>query len=462
MFHYRRRVPTDLLTVWKGREVWRSLDTDSYATALRRIHRVAAAVEAEFEKVRCSTGRAIDLVLLTAPIHDPVISTLPVPAAPEQPAPPLPSTTRTIVDVYDRFIADPKHQWSKRTQIAHATTRKWVIEVFGEETLLTGITREGCRDFVALLRRMPKSAHQRYPDMTIREVVAAAEAKGECRLISTANLNAYINRFGGVMNWAINEGYLDRNPLKGLKLLDPVRKRDKRRPFSPEQLQRIFNAPIYTGCKDDENGYAVPGEQRPRRARYWVPLIALFSGMRLNEICQLEVSDIREIEGVACFRVQAGVSLAGEEKRVKTTASERIVPIHSELVRFGFLAFVEVQRSRGETSLFSEVPLGHLAYRSTTMSRWFARFLESAGAAAPLTCFHSYRHNFRDALREARVDRDLALVLGGWTTDGKGCAVADNYGSGYSAPILAMGINSVRFPAINLEHLVVGGVHRKF
>jgi hypothetical protein len=55
-------VPTDLLTVWEGREVWRSLDTDSYAMALRRIHRIAADVESEFEKARASIGRLAEVV----------------------------------------------------------------------------------------------------------------------------------------------------------------------------------------------------------------------------------------------------------------------------------------------------------------------------------------------------------------------------------------------------------------
>ncbi|WP_267388430.1 hypothetical protein [Sphingomonas sp. GC_Shp_3] len=213
-------------------------------------------------------------------------------------------------------------------------------------------------------------------------MVAAAKASGEARLISTANLNAYVNRFGGVMNWAINEGYLDRNPLKWLKLPDPVKKRDKRNPFSTEQLRRIFDAPIYTGCRDDANGYAIPGDQRPRRARFWVPLIALFSGLLLNEICQLEVSDIREMDGVACFNVTSGVSLTGDEKRVKTNASERVVPVHDELIRCGFLAFAASQRLCGETNLFPELPFGHLGYRSTAISRWFTRFLENADAKA--------------------------------------------------------------------------------
>jgi len=453
IFHYRRRVPTDLLTVLPHREIWRSLDTDSYSMALRRIHHVAAEVEAAFEKARAGTGRIVDTTLITTSarattIHQSAGSGTSA-SANAMPGP----STRTIADVYDRFIADPRHTWSKRTAIAHGTTRKWIIEAFGNETPLGDITREGCREFVELLRNMPRHADKRFPDMTIREAVASSKAKGDPRLINTANMNAYLNRFGGLMNWAINEGYINRNPLKGLKLRDPVRKRDKRNPFSTEQLRQIFGAPIFTGCRDDENGYSVPGDQRPRRARFWVPLIALFSGLRMNEICQLEVRDVQDIEGIACFRVAPGVSHTGQEKRVKTSASERIVPVHDELVRFGFLAFAEAQRLRGETSLFPELPLGHLGYRSTSLSRWFSRFLINADAVAPLTCFHSFRHNFRDALREAKIDRDLALVLGGWTTDGKGTSIADNYGSGYGSMVLAQALNSVRYPTLDLTYL---------
>lgn len=84
-----------------------------------------------------------------------------------------------------------------------------------------------------------------------------------------------------------------------------------------------------------------------------------------------------------------------------------------------------------------------MRYRSTGISRWSSHFLESAGAAARLTCLRSFRHNFRDGLREAKIDRDDALLLGGWTADGKGTAVADNYGSGYQPRALAEALNAV-------------------
>jgi integrase len=443
------------LTVLDRGEIWRSLDTDSLSVAVRRLHGVAASVEADFERARLVRGAEIDPALLSARL-DSRATTMPETQATGAHVV-ADISAATIGEVYDRYIADPRHVWTKRTITSHTTTRKWVIEAFGSETPLQAVTREGCREFVDLLRRMPRHADKRFPGMPIREVVTAAKARGETRLINTANLNAYVNRFGGLLNWAIDEGYLDRNPVRGLKLPDPIRKRDKRRPFSVQQLGRIFNAPIYRGCENDENGYAVPGSERPRRARFWVPLIGLFSGLRMNEICQLEVTDIVEIDDVPCFRVAPGVSDTGQQKRVKTAASERIVPIHAELIRFGFLVFVASQKLRGESSLFPELPLGHLGYRSTSLSRWFSRFLERADATAPLTCFHSFRHNFRDGLREAKVNRDVGLVLGGWTTDGKGQAVADNYGSGYSAPVLAEALNAVRFPAVNLDHLSVVG-----
>ena len=53
------------------------------------------------------------------------------------------------------------------------------------------------------------------------------------------------------------------------------------------------------------------------------------------------------------------------------------------------------------------------------------------------------------------MSRDLALVLGGWTAEGNGSAIADNYGSGYRAPALAEALNSVRYPMLDLTVAMV-------
>lgn len=100
---------------------------------------------------------------------------------------------------------------------------------------------------------------------------------------------------------------------------------------------------------------AVPGPARPRRGRFWVPLIALFSGMRMNEICQLHAADIHRLDGVDCFFVTEGPSDSDNGKRLKTAASERLIPIHPALIEMGFMTFVTERRATGAVRLFSEL-----------------------------------------------------------------------------------------------------------
>jgi site-specific recombinase XerC len=69
--------------------------------------------------------------------------------------------------------------------------------------------------------------------------------------MSPGNITTYLNKVGGVFNWAVKEEVMDRNPAKGLKVPDQTLRRDKRLPFSIAQLRAIFAAPLYTGCRDD-------------------------------------------------------------------------------------------------------------------------------------------------------------------------------------------------------------------
>lgn len=167
---------------------------------------------------------------------------------------------------------------------------------------------------------------------------------------------------------------------------------------------------------NDWAGYSTPGYARPRRGRFWVPLIALFSGMRMNEICQLHVADIHRLDGVDCFFVTEGPSDADNGKRLKTAASERFIPVHPTLIEIGFMTFVEQRRAAGAVRLFSELQKSSTGYYSDPFSKWFRRFLERAGATREKTCFHSFRHCYRDALRESRIEHELALALGGWSS----------------------------------------------
>lgn len=151
---------------------------------------------------------------------------------------------------------------------------------------------------------MPKNSRKRFPKLSALE---AANLKGpDCstdQLMSIANINAYLNRLGSFFNWAESDDLIERNPMRGLRLNDDIHKRDKRKHFSADQLNTIFNAPLYTGCVNDAAGYYKIGTALPRGSRYWVPLLGLFTGMRLNEICQLEFNDIDLIDGIPVIKI---------------------------------------------------------------------------------------------------------------------------------------------------------------
>ncbi|WP_292033829.1 MULTISPECIES: site-specific integrase [unclassified Brevundimonas] len=334
-----------------------------------------------------------------------------------------------------------------------------MLAIFGTDTPVRSITRTQCRDMIEVLRWQPRNASKLFPKLDPIEIAEKAKAEQRTDLINAANVNTYLNKLCGVLNWAVKEEMLDRNPAQGLRVPDPTQRRDKRKPFSTAQLQAIFSAPLYVGCQDDRHGYAKPGLSRPRNARFWIPLVGLFCGLRLNEICQLDVADIRVVDDITCFAITASTETGETDKRLKTVSSERLVPVHPELLRLGFMKFVIRRRQEGEVKLFAEVGMGATGYRSTTFSPWFTRFTEKAGARAPKTCFHSFRHVFRDALREAKVERDIALVLGGWSRpggSGGSGSVSDSYGSGYRVETLFEAISRVSYSDLDLRHLSSG------
>ena len=160
------------------------------------------------------------------------------------------------------------------------------------------------------------------------------------------------------LNWAVNEELLDKNPTRGLRLPDKVAKRDKRLPFSAVQLERIFSAPLYVGCLDGLRGYSKLGSERPRNARYWIPLIGLHTGARLGEICQLDVTDVRFVNDIPCIVISTTSQVGSTDKRVKTRASERVVPLHRRLMDAGLLSYAAGKQREGSTKLFDDIEVG--------------------------------------------------------------------------------------------------------
>jgi len=162
----------------------------------------------------------------------------------------------------------------------------------------------------------------------------------------------------------------------------------KQRAFRKEELNRLFEGREY-------EAFAADPETAPE---YWLPLIGLYTGARVNEICQLNPQcDIRQDENI-WFLDFTEESEADERvtKSVKTAGSKRKVPIHSQLLELGFLSYVEAVRKQGATVLFPKwVPTGGRA--SPAAEEWFREFLRETGLRDEthgqcILGMHAFRH----------------------------------------------------------------------
>ena len=406
-YYVRLNVPKSLQAIVGKTEFRRSLKTGRMAEAVRK----ARIVSTEFEQwLLEAEGKPIEGI---------------APAALATPSSFKPKTTgKTLRELCEVFLNDPTKNRSGKAISGYGNAVELAEAVLGREKVLGAIERQHCRDIIEVLKWVPSNSKKRFP--TLDYMQAAEKSKAEALpLLSPKTVNDYIIKLSSLMNFAIDEGYVDRNPFRGLKVADDVHPRDKRNPFTNKQLRQIFDAPLYRGCVNDQGGYDQSGPNYPRRGRFWIPLIALYSGMRLNEICQLDLADVKTVGGVECFSVTTESARGGKDKKVKTMSSRRLVPIHTKLIEIGFLNYVADRRRQASIKLFPELPISATGYFSDPFSKWFVRFLIKCGAARDKTSFHSFRHCFRDAMRNAKLDHEIGLALGGWTSaSGKDAEVA--------------------------------------
>lgn len=140
---------------------------------------------------------------------------------------------------------------------------------------------------------------------------------------------------------------------------------------------------------------------------------------------------------------------------VKTDAGKRVVPFHPFMKDLDFEGYVKLRREAGEDRLFPDLKQDKRGYYSDGLQKWFARFLAECGANGDRTTFHSFRLNWRDAMREAKVPQERVRLIGGW----KRTAMDEKYGSGLSVQTLRKDIAKVSYPGLNLGHLRANQVY---
>ena len=269
------------------------------------------------------------------------------------------------------------------------------------------------------------------------------------RLLSVKTMEVRQTNVRSFVNWceleyrgAVQAKYVNSGFPKVLSDKDIRRKGVKREAFTRDELHALFgDMEQYTKATEGVS------------SRFWTPLIALYSGMRLEEICQLHLSDIVKEDGVLCFSINEENGGSGYVKHVKSSAGIRKIPVHPylwEKIGLGKFASFRWEQTKKEnhrsTLLFPDLQervntVNHATVKlGSALTHWFTRYRRSVGVGGQhgetsTKAFHSFRHTVIEYLhKEARVDLSmLQSVVGHEMID---MGVTENYAGDW--PIRAL------------------------
>jgi integrase/head-tail adaptor len=339
--------------------------------------------------------------------------------------------TDTLSKIYDLWKAERKP--TPKLDSDWGGIIKRFIELHGD-LLITEITRRHVASFkdavLQLAIRQPTAIRL----LPLPEIVKLFEGDENVTRLSASTVKKYLTAIRTILEWAAENGYRDDNPAVRIKVRVARNKDEERLPYSANDLKIIFSSSVYT---EKFRPKAAAGE-----AAYWLPLLALYTGARLDELGQLRKGDVRSEEGVWFI----DINTIEEGKSLKTQSSKRKVPLHPAVMDAGIIEYIDSLKSiDGKGLLFPELKPDSKGKLTGNWSKWWGRYArKELGITDRRKVFHSFRHAFKDACRGAGISEEVHDALTGHSSGG----VGRHYGQGVPLTILNDEISKITYPRV--------------
>lgn len=438
--------PSDIAALETGRAVSLGAVSGRYSLSLveddtalleRFIEKYELPVEAgshEYELLRKELPTAYRDFCTSVLAHNRSLASYDFNAKPVDGTPNKPTTeTATLGDTIGKFIAEQvrTNRWAPRSEAQNRQHLEFIESYLGVHRGVDSITRKMAGDLKDTLLRLPKNMNKnpRTRGKTLDEILEMEHAER----LSTRTVTMYLRTYSSLFGWAVSRGLVKENPFSGLGIKGNDRNQVDREAFTTEQLQRIETALL---TEDPETA--------PKETHKWASLILIYTGARLNEICQLDVADIREHDGILCFDVND----EGDGKHLKNRSSIRTVPIHSRLIELGLMDYVERMRTKKAERLFPQFSYskGYGGY-GRNVSVWFnTKLLVRLGIKTKQLVLHSARHTMVTRLSQAGVEEPVVKGVVGHTQ--QGVTQQHYFKAGYTVSQLKEAIEKFQFPHV--------------
>ncbi len=248
-----------------------------------------------------------------------------------------------------------------------------------------------------------------------------------------------VHKLGAVRSlfeFAIEKRHRNDNPMRDVKTYaktENIKKR--RRLYTPDELKALF----VVGNREGD-------------WKYWLPLLGIYAGVRLTEGIQLRPHDVSDTFGIWHIIIQPG-----RGQNVKGDKA-RVVPVHHELIRLGFVELARCAVREKREWLFADVPLvkkpgveynvpdvdAIMVPSQNAATQWFGRYSDACGVTDSNVDFHALRGAFTTYGSQQGKDLSLRMDLVGHS---KGSDVHNRYiYEGPSLEKLKAEIDTIKYP----------------
>ncbi|MCE5244711.1 MAG: hypothetical protein LLF99_16095 [Desulfobacteraceae bacterium] len=237
--------------------------------------------------------------------------------------------------VMQKYIAEQERggKWTEKSKLEVSKSLELIMNLLGDIPV-NSITRAMMNDCKENLLKLPTNMGKmpQYRGKTVQEILQMDIEKP----MSVSNVNKQLDRASSLFNWARINGFMDRNPAERIQVSVKTREDEDRNAFSKGDLDKLFSSPSYLECTHRQS------------YQFWIPILGLFTGARLDELCQLHLDDIRDEEGVWLLDINDK-----DEKKLKNKSSRRVIPLHPFLAHeLKLPQYAEKLRAQGHDRLF--------------------------------------------------------------------------------------------------------------
>ncbi|WP_241091638.1 site-specific integrase [Campylobacter showae] len=314
----------------------------------------------------------------------------------------------TLNSAFKNYISNTSisNNWSDSTFGLVRHVGRLMSMKFGDELDIKKIKRDDLLNFRNVLLQLPTKLSQNslYKDKSLDEIIALAKDRPK---ISKSTIKKYIVRVSEFFKYCYDSDYIDKNPAIDLQINLNQDDVTNKNPYEDSDVNALLDIVNKIRSSGDTKSQRISKDEL-----FFVTHIAAYSGMRLNEIIQLNTDDIVEKYNIVCFSLNTKIDVkTGKSKTLKTRNSVRIVPIHSKLSSIGLFEFIENKKKLAKQSgkavrLFS--------CDNKDFSEYFRKKINTKVIKDDdkTRTFHSFRHTFINKLIQSgqRVEHIAALV----------------------------------------------------